>query len=38
MAANAAKDELQIHQREFIEGALATGALKFGSFVLKSGR
>jgi len=38
MTANSATNELQNHQREFIEGALATGALKFGSFVLKSGR
>lgn len=38
MSANPATSELQNHQREFIEGALATGALKFGSFILKSGR
>ncbi|KAI5121124.1 hypothetical protein M0805_002796 [Coniferiporia weirii] len=33
-----ATNELQQHQRELIELSMSAGALKFGSFVLKSGR
>lgn len=32
------KDSLQAYQKDFLEFALAEGVLKFGSFVLKSGR
>ena len=35
---NASVDALQAYQKEFIEFALDQGVLKFGSFVLKSGR
>ena len=33
-----ASTALQRHQKDFIDSAMAAGALKFGSFVLKSGR
>ncbi len=32
------KDSIQAYQKDFLEFALAEGVLKFGSFVLKSGR
>jgi hypothetical protein len=37
-SAKETKDSIQAYQKDFLEFALAEGVLKFGSFVLKSGR